>query len=78
MIRSCPYRDASGSFPRYGNDYYSSNRSGYQNNQSTDGYVSNDGNVSNNGNVNNNGQKWRRNKNQGNGKKLAPRVRPQL
>ena len=84
MIRSCPYRDASGSFPRYGNDYYRSNRSGYQNNQSTDGNVSNngnvsnDGNVSNNGNVNNNGRNWHRNKNQGNGKKLAPRVRPQL
>ena len=78
MIRSCPYRDTSGSVPRYGNDYYRSNRSGYQNNQSTDGNVRNDGYVSNNGNVNNNGRNWRRNKNQGNGKKLAPRVRPQL
>ena len=66
LIRSCPYRDTSGSFSRYGNDYHRGNRSGSQNNQSTDG------------NVNNNGRNWRRNKNQGNGKKLAPRVRPQL
>ena len=53
MIRSCPYRDTSGSFPRYGNDYYRSDRSGYQNNQSTDVNVSKDGKVSNNGNVSN-------------------------
>ena len=82
MIRSCPFRDTAGTSQRFSDYNKRQNRSGprdvpqnersdvRQNNQSTESTV----------NTNNDRQErnWRRNRNQGNFQKLAPRVTPQL
>ena len=67
LIRECPNRDNVGASSRHDKGYHGykhDNRHGSQNN--------------NESNTNTNGRNWYRNKNQGNSKKLAPRVRPQL